>query len=287
MNLVSTRDSWWMTQCEAALLAEGIPVRWNRLPGQPDVMLDVPTSQVEQTSEVLSEMMGEELARQRRSAWPLASEPLLLQPAFAFAVCLAVVTLAFFWVTGPAAAHSPWHAQGALVSAWWWDGQWWRAITAATLHADTAHALGNASFFLVLGWAAAERLGAGMSLLIWLLTALVGFAASLLLSDVHVTVGASGGLFGLLGAAAGHAVRYRRYGEVLRRGLLRSLGGAVLLLAFTAFSPQANIEAHVGGFVSGLLFGLLVPQRPPAGVWQWAASGVAVVAVWAAWAAAS
>jgi membrane associated rhomboid family serine protease len=250
-------------------------------------MLDVPTSQVERTSEVLSEMMGEEIAHQRRLPRPLSSAPLLLQPAFAFAVCLAVVTLAFFWVTGPAVAHSHWHTQGALVSAWWWDGQWWRAITAATLHANTAHAVGNASFFLVLAWAAAERLGVGISLLTWLLTALVGFAASLLLSDADVTVGASGGLFGLLGAAAGHAVRHRRYGEVLRRGLLRSFGGAILLLAFTAFSPQANIEAHVGGFLAGLLVGLLVPRRPPARLWQMAAAVAAVVPVWAAWIVAS
>ncbi len=283
MNLVGTRDTWWMTQCEAALLAEGIPARWRRLPNQVEIMLDVPTSEAERTSVVLSEMMGEELARRPGPEVAAATGPLLLQPAFAFALCLAVVTLAFFWVTGPAAARGSWHTAGALVSAWFWQGEWWRTVTAATLHADAGHALGNAGFFLVLGWAAAERFGPGLSVLVWLLTALAGFAASLMLSDTALTVGASGGLFGLLGAASGHAVRHRQDGELLRRGLLRSLGGAVLLLAFTAFSPQANIEAHVGGFVAGLGIGLVMPRAALGRAWQLGAAVVGLVPVWAAW----
>jgi hypothetical protein len=70
---------------------------------------------------------------------------------------------------------------------------------------------------------------------------------------------------------------------MLRRGLLRSLGGAVLLLAFTAFSARANEHAHVGGFVAGLCGGALLP-RQPLRLWvQVLAAAVSVGFVWGAW----
>ncbi len=282
MNVLGTRDTWWMAQSEAVLLAEGIAFRWD---GQAGIaFLDVPASEVGRASVVLSEMMAEELARKMEKEPPRSSGPLWLEAGFAMGVGLAITTVVFFVVTGGAATHSEWQQRGALISVWFWEGQWWRIITAATLHADTAHAAGNAGFFVVLGWAAEERFGVGVSLLWWIVTAMVGFLVSLMSVDTLTTVGASGGLFGLLGAAAGHAARHRRHDDILRRGMMRSLGGAILLLAFTAFGPRANIRAHVAGFVAGIVLGVMAPRLQLGPRWQAIAALTTAATVWGAWA---
>ncbi len=291
MDLLATRDTWWTAQCEALLSAEGITARWAVSHERSGVtLLDVPTSEAAHAAEILSEMLGEELAarRARFALGEVSSTPLLLQPAFAAALCLGGLFLVIFWLTGPTAAGGPHFARGAL---WMGEGvpaEWWRLVTAATLHADVEHALGNAAFVTVLGWASAERMGAGMMLATWLVTAVAGFGAALVFSDPGVTVGASGGVFGLLGAAAAHAGRYRHVDLGLGwRHRLAGVAAAVLLLAFTAFSPQANIPAHVGGFVAGLALGAVLPAVALGARWQLLAAAGWVVMVaggwWLAW----
>jgi membrane associated rhomboid family serine protease len=163
------------------------------------------------------------------------------------------------------------------------EGQWWRLVTASLLHADAPHALGNAAFFLVLGWAAAERFGSGLALAVWLESAVAGFLVSLSSSEVTLTVGASGGLFGLLGCAAVHALLTAPPPTRAPRRRLQVFSAAALFLAFTAFSPEANWQAHLGGFVAGVVLGAVSPRRPPSAVWQ-AVLGLGVaVAVLLAW----
>ncbi len=289
MEILATRDTWWMAQCEAALLAEGIPGRWVepwQAAARGVMLLDVPTSEAERVSGLLSEQLGEDLHRRAGARGVERWVPLLLQPAFATALCLSLLLLVFFALTGGADEPSAYFREGAMVTRRFLAGEWWRMVTAATLHADLAHVLGNASFLLVLGWAANERFGAGVALWLWLATAVLGFVASLFFSEATSTVGASGGLFGLLGAAGGHGVR-----NVQRRGRidfpwrerLRVGGAAVLLLAFTAFSPEANIAAHVGGFFAGFVLGYLLPRRPLKNHAQLASGLATVVVLVGAW----
>jgi rhomboid protease GluP len=283
MEILATSDTWWMTQCDAVLLAEQIPSRWNAISGSSAAVLDVPVSEAERAVCSLSELLGEELKKRQTIVEPVPQGPLLLQPAFAVAVCLAALTLVFFSMTRVEGTGLRWEERGILITERLLMGDWWRLITAATLHADISHAVSNAGFFLVLAWAAGERFGSGVTLALWLTTAVVGFVASVVLSHTEITLGASGGLFGLLGAAAGHAVRHRDTRGLVRRDRIRAFAGGVLLLAFTAFSPRANIHAHVGGFVSGLLCGLVMPARPPR-AWLQVLSGLAAAAlVFLAW----
>jgi rhomboid protease GluP len=262
MEVLSTRDSWWMTQVEAALASEGIEARWIE-PWQAGargaMVLDVPTSEVERTSDILADQLAWELRKRKEARAAQRWVPLFLQPAFAAALCLALLFILFYGVTGGSDEASDWFRRGTFATYRFVNGEWWRIVTAATLHGDAAHVVGNAGFLLVLGWAANERFGSGVTLTLWLLTAVGGFVASLLFGDATFTVGASGGLFGLLGAAGSHGVKSIHKVEFPRRERLRVFGSAVALLAFTAFSPEANIAAHVGGFVTGALLGLGLP----------------------------
>lgn len=284
MLLLSTRDGAWMRQCEAALMSEGIEMRWRRAESAPGMGLDIAASEVERASDVLSEQLGEDLRRPPRM-FRGVEVPLLLQPSFVAALGMAALTLTWFWVTGGARGETVWFERGKLVSEAAFAGEVWRLVTAATLHADWGHALGNAGFFVVLGWGAGERLGPGAAVLVWLLTAISGFVASLGLGDAVVTVGASGGLFGLLGVAAGHATRNASATTAFerRRERLRALGAGVMLLAFSAFSPESNIHAHVGGFVVGMAFGWVAPPQPPRAWLQGLMGAGTLVAVVMAW----
>jgi membrane associated rhomboid family serine protease len=283
--ILCTRDRRWMRLCDAVLLADGVDSRWARNLEGGGAMLDVATSECEHVVDLLSEQLSEELRLPRPS--PADLRPLLLQPAFALALCSAALLVAFFWVTGPLDLRGPWFREGALFANAAQTGQWWRLVTAATLHSDAGHALGNAAFLVFLGWAVAERLGGGVMLAVMLLAAVGGFGASLAFSDAGVTVGASGGMFGLLGASAGHGLRQGRDATFrhlhARHHVFRVLGAALMLLAFTAFSRESNIEAHVGGFATGLAMGLALPPRHlpwPVQIAAGVGSGLLVFGAW-------
>ncbi len=284
MLMLSTRDRWWMSQCDALLQAEGIEGRWLLVDSA--LVLDVPASEVERVAVALSGLWGEDrqraLARRRLSELP--RRPLWLQTPFILGLGIAALLLLFFALTGGRVQGSPWFLDGRLAREDFFAGQWWRAVTAATLHADLEHVAGNAAFIWILGWGVAERYGEGIAAMGWLLTAFLGFLVSLGVTDVQLTVGASGGLFGLLGMAAVHAFKVRDRDGIGRREQLRTLGSGVLLLAFTAFSPGSNIAAHVGGFVAGASLAVALPARPVTVGPQLIAGGLTAVLVYVSWA---
>src|SRR5690606_37206831 len=127
------------------------------------------------------------------------SEPRL---AYALVGANVVVFLAQAITSGGARARSgEIYTNGALFGPLVEDGEWWRMITAGVLHADPLHLLFNmiGVYFLgqllepALGWL---RFGA-----LYFASLLGGSFGALLLSPDAVTVGASGAVFGLLGAA--------------------------------------------------------------------------------------
>jgi membrane associated rhomboid family serine protease len=139
---------------------------------------------------------------------------------------------------------------GPLVAA----GDWWRLITAAFLHYGPIHLGLNMLALWWFGAAVEEVLGRWRYLLLYLVSGLAGSAGALLLSPTNLTVGASGAIFGILGAAF-----------VLERQRIYVLGGGAvsiiaLNLAFTLFVPGISIGGHVGGLAGGAA-GILALSR--------------------------
>ncbi|MEZ4270477.1 MAG: rhomboid family intramembrane serine protease [Myxococcota bacterium] len=254
MEILSLIDPSWRHPCEAALSATEVPYEWLQLPGDIYVLM-VPASESERAVNVLSQQLAEQLARPGEFTEPNST------PALATAIGLAALLLTFFWVTGPADLRSTWFQQGVFVPKLVVQGQSWRFITGITLHSDIAHALSNAVFLVVFGWACAERLGGGVMLLGLVLTGVAGFAVSWALSDSGATLGASGGVFGLLGIATGRGLRMVEGWRLVRSERMRILGAAVALVAMTGFSPQSNIYAHLGGVIMGFVLGVVLPRR--------------------------
>ena len=142
-------------------------------------------------------------------------------------------------------------------------GEWWRIFTAMLLHANLAHLAANVSLGIVLLGLAMGRYGTGTGLLAAYLAGAGGNVAGLLLYPAtHLGVGASGMVMGGLGMLAAQSVFWLRGHSPNRKHVIRGIFAGVLLFALFGLSPEADVIAHVGGFVTGLLLGGMLLSLP-------------------------
>jgi len=142
---------------------------------------------------------------------------------------------------------------GALTRAGVVAGEWWRLVTAVVLHGSVGHLVGNAIALLVLGMMCEHAFGRTQFLFLFVMSGLAGGAVSMLMSP-GPSVGASGAIFGLQGAAI---VLFRRHRDRLvmraRRIGVVLVVWALYTIAQGAFTPFVDNGAHIGGFVAGAL----------------------------------
>jgi rhomboid protease GluP len=139
-------------------------------------------------------------------------------------------------------------------------GQWWRLFTCQFLHAGVPHLFFNLWVLRDLGRLVERFTGNFAFLLLYLFAGTVGSIASLYTHPEVTSVGASGAIFGLLGATLAFVVRCRGLvpHEVLK-GLWASGSAFVVFnLAFGVMIPGIDVAAHVGGLVGGFLGGFVV-----------------------------
>jgi rhomboid protease GluP len=152
-----------------------------------------------------------------------------------------------------------WREAGVMHAGAVADGQWWRTVTALTLHGDIAHLVGNSLFGAVFGLFVGRYLGSGAGWLLVLLGGAVGNGVNALIQpDVFRSVGASTATFAAL-ALVGSFVWRRGYmrGWDWRRRFAPVFGG-IALLAYTGFGGEnTDVMAHLTGFASGFLLGLI------------------------------
>ncbi|MGH7389501.1 MAG: rhomboid family intramembrane serine protease [Candidatus Rokuibacteriota bacterium] len=202
-------------------------------------------------------------------------------------VHVALLLIGFFAITGSREGHSEWFPRGSADAARMIAGEWWRAVTALTLHADAPHLLGNALAGALLVTAVCQQLGTGVGLSLLLLA---GAGGNVLTAAVHrgghVSVGASTVVFAAIGILAVlRIVTPGRVGARPRKWWV-AVAAALVLLALLGTGPNADLLAHVFGLLAGGAVGLLgaltLRWMPPAPV-QWllvAAAGAAVCAAW-------
>lgn len=191
--------------------------------------------------------------------------------------------------------HTPvdWSALGNAHAGKIMAGQWWRVVTALTLHADWEHLLGN----LVIGGFFISRLCRDLrSGPAWVLLLLAGGLGNLvnawLQSPAHRAVGASTAVFGAVGLLATISmVRYRHNLRPRRRWTLPVAAALGLLAMLGAGGDNTDLGAHLFGFLFGLPLGfgaelLLEKQGRPGqlcnALLALLAAGLVVGAWWAA-----
>lgn len=171
-----------------------------------------------------------------------------------------------------------------LVKPRTWAGEWWRLFTATLLHGGPIHFFFNFTALQSLGRLTENHSHRALLPLVFLVTALGGSVASLLLTP-GTSVGASGGLLGLIGFLAVLGYVRRR---VVPAGFGRMMVIDVAMVGIIGLLGAAFIDnaGHAGGLVTGAILGaLLIPRddRAPGVGWMPAtvvrAAGVAALAV--------
>ena len=135
--------------------------------------------------------------------------------------------------------------KGFLYGPYVAQGDWWRLITTAFLHYGPVHLAFNMLFLYWVGTPVEDYLGRGRFLLVYLVSGLAGSAGALVFAPDNPTLGASGAVFGVLGAAF-----------VLERQRSYVLGGSavgliVINLALSFVLSNISLGAHVGGLIGG------------------------------------
>jgi rhomboid protease GluP len=139
------------------------------------------------------------------------------------------------------------------------NGEVWRLFTAMFLHAGIAHIFGNMLFLLIFGLRAEDMFDIKEYLLVYLLSGLAGNLLTLLWPDPYIlSVGASGAIFGVLGAT----IIYVR--RTVGQSIMTALVYAFFLFLINSIGPGVNPLAHLGGVATGLLVGyaLAAFRRP-------------------------
>jgi len=128
------------------------------------------------------------------------------------------------------------------------QGEWWRLVTAGFLHASVIHILMNSWGLYDLGAQVEEVFGSGRYIVIYLVSSMFGFFVSSLWSS-SLSVGASAGIFGLIGAMIAYGMQQQgSIGGYVKSVYTRS---AVYALVISFLFPFTDNAAHVGGLAGG------------------------------------
>jgi membrane associated rhomboid family serine protease len=159
------------------------------------------------------------------------------------------------------------------------EHEWYRLVTSGFLHFGILHLLLNMYLLYLLGQMLEPVLGRTRFALLYFAALLGGSAGVLVLSgsnDVTTSGGASGAVFGLMGAAA--ISMHQRGVNIMQTGVGRTL---LLNLVFTFLIPGISIGGHLGGVVIGGICGavMLAPKWKAFPVWVTYAAPVVLGAV--------
>ena len=138
------------------------------------------------------------------------------------------------------------------------NGEVWRLFTAMFIHADITHIVGNMLFLLIFGLRAEKMFDLKEYLFIYFLSGLTGGVLTLLMGPNTVSIGASGAIFGIIGASIIYPSR------AIGHSIITALLYSFFLLIINSLSPDVNVFAHLGGLLVGLSVGYaLATTRKP------------------------
>lgn len=151
-----------------------------------------------------------------------------------------------------------WLAIGSADSEKILNGQWWRLVTALTLHVNYLHLLGNLAIGGIFIVFLCRYLGSGLAWAMLISSGVMGNLGNALLQPVnHDSIGSSTLVFGAVGLLAMLNITGRRH--LSWKHWFLPFAGAVALLAFLGTEGEhTDLGAHMCGFVSGVVLGLAV-----------------------------
>ncbi len=239
------------------LCAENLPHKLQRYPQ--GWLITVPEEIIDRASRSLNRFEKE------NKNWPPPREKAvgfgLFQDRHPPTVLLMGLMLIFFGTTGPWSGHSSWFALGSLSGEQVLShGQWWRAVTALTLHADPVHVLSNAVIGGVVVHFLCKILGSGLGWFLVIMSGALGNGVNIMFQGRdHNAVGFSTAVFAAIGILSGLEIKRRRG----VKSLLLPLGAGISLLAMLGTEGRhTDLGAHLWGLGAGGVIGWLTASYP-------------------------
>lgn len=180
-----------------------------------------------------------------------------IAPTYARAIPAAIIYVLVLvlvtWLAEIAAFGHDWLAAGRIDGALIRDGEWWRVITALTLHGSFKHLLGNIVFGTLFGVLAGGFVGPGLVWFCVLVAASCGNLLNIFLLDAgHRSIGASTAVFAALGIVSGFVWRAKLMAQERWAWRLGPIVGGIVLLAYTGTGDaNTDVGAHLAGFACG------------------------------------
>ncbi|MGI9373985.1 MAG: rhomboid family intramembrane serine protease [Hyphomicrobiales bacterium] len=168
------------------------------------------------------------------------------------------VLLFFFVAARQGLFDISWARDGAVTAALISEGQIWRAVTALTLHLDSAHLISNLVFGTFIGIFLAQVTGTGVAWLGMVVFGAIGnFINALVQPQTHSSIGASTAIFAGLGLLTALRQDWRATKQSFRLRAWAPLASGLAMLAFLGFGSDGRVDilAHIFGFAAGLCGG--------------------------------
>ncbi len=253
MTYVEIFSSYLITECDQrAFVLKAVGIEHVITQSDNRFVLLVPENLVERALEHLH--VYDEESRPKPPPPPLR----LHQHAWTGSLVYAIVMLGVAYASGANLGGYDWYEAGALRSSAIVDNEWWRLVTALTLHADVAHILGNLAFGVPYGYFASQLLGVGRAWAsILVAAAFANFLDAAIMPAQQSSIGASTAVFAMLGIVGAYA--WQRGQGRFNRWAHRwaPLVAAVALLALTGVGGErTDIVAHLAGFAVGAGMGV-------------------------------
>lgn len=198
-----------------------------------------------------------------KAFFPPKEPPGSKAPPLTLEMCLPALSgilplIVFYCFTGPYSNSIPVFSQGVMSENLILHGEWWRCLTALTLHSDATHLISNMLFMFIFSLSLSQTLGGGTAWALILLGGAIGNCATYVFEQVFPcdSLGSSTAVFAALGIIGA----YRFLDKLTNPPFTRPWIIAVViigLLGLTGGGPGTDILAHFCGFLSGSLLGLL------------------------------
>ena len=145
---------------------------------------------------------------------------------------------------------------GAKYSPLIYDGEIWRLISCAFLHGSFLHIACNMYMLYIIGPQIERIYGKVKYIFIYLISCITSSTLSLIINPNSISVGASGGIFGLMGALLAFALIERKnIDREYTVGLIKTIG---INLVIGLIIINIDNAAHIGGFLGGIILGSLL-----------------------------
>ncbi len=273
---------------ERALVLHALEIDYeiHNIDGEYLLLVDVGDS--DRASNELGEYNSEPPLKPKRPPEPMP----VISDGVAGVVVYVILLVAVGWIQTQDVAGLDWFPRGKIDAGLIMDGEWWRTVTALTLHLDVGHLSANLVFGAVFGVFASQMLGNGLAWFSILMSGVFGNALNAWLhSPDHTAAGASTAIFGALGLFTSYVWRRRRSTDTRWPYRYAPVIAGVALLAYTGVGGErTDIGAHLSGFACGVaigvLYGLLGDRLPTGRNIQKSAAALALGIIAAAWVAA-